>query len=158
MDAQAVILSLVASGETETKKIHATLVKEFQESAPSHNQVKKQFAAIRRGAEAEKKAKIDAANDRIKTAIQTRDSAAIKKAVRKNKEDAAPHIVDMAKRHIEQLSQGPKLNTKSLKVMERARVNGAYLQAGKGAAKWEASEWGVATVARFHSLSVASPH
>jgi hypothetical protein len=119
MDAQfeAVILSLVASGETETKKIHATLVKEFQESAPSHNQVKKQFAAIRRGAEAEKKAKIDAANERIQAAIQTKDSAAIKKALRKNKEDAAPHIVDMAKRHIEQLSQGPKLNTKSQRTL-----------------------------------------
>jgi len=127
MDAHAQIassiLSLVASGETDTKSIHATLVKEFQESAPSHNQVKKQFAAIRRGAEAEEKAKIDAANDRIKAAIQTRDSVAIKKAVRKNKEDAAPHIVDMAKRHIEQLSQGPKLNTKNQKRMERGNIH-----------------------------------
>ena len=117
MDAQIadVILSLFASGETDTKKIHATLVKEFHESAPSHSHVKKQCAATRRSTEAEKKDKIDVANERIKAAIYTRDSAVIKKVDRKNKEDAEPHIVDMAKRHIEQLTQGQKLNTKSLR-------------------------------------------
>jgi len=149
MDAQfkAVIISLVASGETETKKIHATLVKEFQESAPSHNQVKKQFAAIRHGAEAEKKAKIDTANDRIKAAIQTRDSAAIKKAVRKNKEDAAPHIVDMAERHIKQLSQGSTLLTKTIKILQTSRNRILHPTLNHQV-----------FMARFHSLSVASPH
>ena len=42
------IVDLILYGETNIKKIHTTLVKEFQEIAPSRKQLKKQFAAVRR--------------------------------------------------------------------------------------------------------------